>query len=422
MKVRRIIAVCIILALVVPGVLIAQGAQETGETVLKWPLIWVGADSKAAEVARLVGEFNVINDGKYQVDIEENPDYDGYRTKLNAQIASKAVPDLFVFAPEPTMFSFYKGENLLMDFADELAGPWGDVFVGGAVAGATVNGETKSVPYEIAVTPIWYNKALFVKAGVTEMPKTMNDFWKAADKLKAAGIVPTSQMTGGTNAWTSMLWFSHIAASIGGPSVWEKPITDKVFEEAAAILLRMYSDGNTTKDAVGGDAGVSGGHFLAGRTAMFINGPWYIGRVRDEVPEVYANTGVASLPAAGAYPGGQIGFPLSNLSAGYTDVPAKKQAVLAFMKWMTTPENVKAISMDSGALFAVQYKMGPDEVIDPLQAKFVEAVGNATFVATHFQFNYPSNTVAEFGQALAKMALGKATPAEFLQQIAATVK
>lgn len=422
MKVRKIIAVCIIMALVVPGVLFAQGAQEVGETVLKWPLIWVGADSKAAEVARLVGEFNVMNDGKYQVDIEENPDYDGYRTKLNAQIAAKAVPDLFIFAPEPTMFSFYEGDDLLMDFADELAGPWGDVFVGGAIEGATINGETKSIPYEIAVTPIWYNKALFVKAGVTEMPKTMDDFWKAADMLKAAGVVPTSQMTGGTNAWTSMLWFSHIAASIGGPSVWDKPITDKVFEEAAAILLRMYSDGNTTKDAVGGDAGVSGGHFLAGRTAMFINGPWYIGRVRDEVPEIYANTGVASLPAAGAFPGGQIGFPLSNLSAGYTDDAAKKEAVLAFMKWMTTPENVKAISMDSGALFAVQYTMNPDEEIDPLQAKFVESVGNASFVTTHFAFNYATDTVAEFGQALAKMALGKATPAEFLQQIADSIK
>ena len=38
-----------------------------------------------------------------------------------------------------------------------------------------------------------------------------------------------------------------------------------VFVEAAALLNRMYQDGNTTVDAVGGDAGVSGGHFLAGK-------------------------------------------------------------------------------------------------------------------------------------------------------------
>ncbi len=419
---KKILTVCFVLAVVLPAFLFAQSAEETGEVVLSWPTIWVGEDSKASEVARLVDEFNEINDGTYQVDIEENPDYDGYRTKLNAQIAAGAAPDLFVFAPEPTMFSFYEGENLLMDFSDALAGDWGEVFVGGAVAGATIKGETKSVPYEIAVTPIWYNKALMAKAGVSEFPETMDDFWMICDKLKAAGVVPTSQMTGGTNAWTSMLWFSHLAAAFGGPDVWARPITDPAFESAAELLLRMYSDGNTTKDAVGGDAGVSGGHYLAGRTAMFINGPWYIGRVRGDAPEVYENTAVAGLPAVGDYPGGQIGFPLSNLSAAYTDDAKKEEAVLAFMQWMTTPENVKAVSMDSGALFAVKYEMGADEEIDPLQKSFVDSVGKASFVTTHFAFNYATDTVAEFGQALAKMALGKATPAEFLQQIADSIK
>jgi len=421
MKVRRIIAICIILALVVPGFLFAQGAQEVGETVLKWPTIWVGKDSKAGEVERLVNEFNEINDGTYQVDIEANPDYDGYRTKINALVAANAVPDIFIFNPDPVTFKFYEGD-LLMDFADELAGPWGDVFVGGAVAGATIAGETKSVPLEIAVTPIWYNEALMVKAGVTKFPKTMDDFWVVCDQLKAAGIIPTSQMTGGTNAWTSMLWFSHIAASIGGPDVFEKPITDKAFVQAAEILLKMYSDGNTSKDAVGGDAGVAGGHYLAGRSAMFINGPWYIGRVKSDAPEVYANTKVAALPAAGAFPGGQIGFPLSNLAAAATDNAAKAKGVVAFMKWMTTPDNVKAISMDSGAMFAVKYDLAPGDVVDPLQKMFTEATSNSTFVGSHFAVYYGSDVVAEFGQALAKMALGKATPTEFVQQIADSIK
>jgi fucose transport system substrate-binding protein len=421
MKVKRIIAICIILALVVPGFLFAQGAEEGGETVVKWPTIWVGEDSKAGEVERLVNEFNEINDGTYQVDIEANPDYDGYRTKINALVAANAVPDIFVFNPDPTAFAFYEGD-LLMDFTDELAGPWGDVFVGGSIAEATKKGETKSVPFEIAVTPIWYNEALMTKAGVKEFPETMDEFWVICDQLKAAGIIPTSQMTGGTNAWTSMLWFSHIAASIGGPDVWEKPITDKAFVQAAEILLRMYSDGNTSKDAVGGDAGIAGGHFLAGRSAMFINGPWYIGRVRGDAPEVYANTGIAALPAAGTYPGGQMGFPLSSLAAAATDDAAKEEAVVAFMKWMTTPENVKGISMDSGALFAIQYEMGADDVVDPLQKKFMEAVGNATFVSSIFSTHYGSDVVAEFGQALAAMALGKATPTEFVQQIADSIR
>ncbi len=422
MKLKRMLAIFILVLLLVPSVLFSTAQKEEEEVVLTWNTIWLEPDSKAAAVAAIVEEFNAEYAGQYKVVLEGTVDYDGYRDKLNAQMSAGVVPDLFVFGPSPTEMQFYQGEDLMMDFADELTGSWAGDFVSGAIDGATVDGMTKSVPFEIAVTPIWYNKALFAKAGVRTFPATMAEFADAAEKLKAAGIIPTSQMTGGTNAWTSMLWFSHIAASIGGPNVWDKPITDPVFVQAAEILLQMYSDGNTSRDAIGGDAGVSGGHYLAGRSAMFINGPWYIGRVRDEAPDVYENTGIVSIPSAGDYPGGQVGFPLSNLAAAHTDDPDRRAAVVAFMKWMTEPDHVKRISMDSGALFAVKYPITDADVVDPLQKKFMEAASGATFMAEHFARKFESDVIAEFGQALAKMALGEATPEEFVQQIAAMVE
>ena len=324
---KKIFLALTILMVLVAG-LFANGQQDSAgkEVVLKWPTIWVGEDSKAATVKALVDEFNAEYEGKCKVVIEANPDYDAYRNKLNSQIAAGVVPDLFVFNPDPTSYSFYEGKDLLMDFSEEFAGSWGDDFVPGAVDGATINGMTKSVPYEVGYTPVWYNMDIFKKAGISDIPKTYDEFWDACEKIKAAGYIPTSQMTGGTNAWTSMLWFSHIAASIGGPKVWEKDITDPVFVQAAEILAKMYSDGNTSKDAIGGDAGVSGGHFLAGRSAMFINGPWYIGRVKSDAPDVYKATKISSAPAVdGGYEGAQIGFPQSNLAAAYTDDPAKKR-------------------------------------------------------------------------------------------------
>jgi raffinose/stachyose/melibiose transport system substrate-binding protein len=309
-----------------------------------------------------------------------------------------------------------------MDFSKDLAGEWGDSFVKGAVEGATIKGQTKSVPYEVGYTPVWYNMDILKASGVTKIPATYDEFFQACDKIKAAGYIPTSQMTGGTNAWTSMLWFSHIAASIGGPDVWKKPITDPVFVQAAEILARMYKDGNTSKDAVGGDAGVAGGHWLAGRSAMFINGPWYIGRVKNDAPDVFAATKIGPAPiVSGGYTGAQIGFPQSNLAAGQTDDPVKRAAVVAFMKWMTKPENVKKISFASGAMFAVKYSVGAGDSVDAVQAQFMNAVNDSEFVNTHFQANFTTDVVAEFGQALAKMALGEATPRQFVQQIAGKI-
>lgn len=419
---RRLTCIAVTL-LLVTGALFAGGPQEVQkEVVLQWPCIWVAKDSKAATVEALVSKFNADNLGKIRVVIEPNPDYDGYRNKINTMMAAGQVPDLFVFNPDPTQFSFYEG-NVLMDFTQELKGAWGRSFVEGTIEASTRSGAVKSVPYEMGLTPIWYNNALFAKAGLGAFSKTYDEFWAACDKLKAVGVVPTSQMTGGTNAWTSMLWYSHMLASIGGPAVWSKPLGDPMYVKAAELLLRMYSDGNTTKDAVGGDAGVAGGHYLAGRTAIFSNGPWYIGRVRNDAPEVYKNTLLAPAPAvAGGRYGAQIGFLLSNLAAANTSDPARRAAVLAFVKWMTLPENVKTVSKGSGALFAVKTEFAAGEEIDPLQKLFMDASAKAAFVVPHFQANYKTEVVAEFGQALGKMALGRATPQEFVQALQAVNK
>jgi raffinose/stachyose/melibiose transport system substrate-binding protein len=420
---KRITGLAILLMLLAAASLFPSGTQEADkEVVLQWPCIWVAKDSKAPTIQALVEKFNADNLGRIRVVIEPNPDYDGYRNKINTMMAAGQVPDLFIFNPDPTSFTYYQGD-LLMDFAQDLKGDWGRSFVEGTIESSTRNGMVKSIPYELGLTPIWYNSALFSRAGLGSFPKTYEEFWAACGKLKAQGIVPTSQMTGGTNAWTSMLWYSHMLASIGGPSVWSKPLGDPMYVRAAQLLLRMYSDGNTTKDAVGGDAGVSGGHYLAGRTAVFINGPWYIGRVRSEAPAVYEATRVAPAPAvAGGTYGGQIGFLLSNLAAASTSEPARREAVIKFMKWMTLPENVKTVSKGAGSLFCIKTEFAPGEEIDPLQKQFMDASAQAAFVVSHFQANYKTEVVAEFGQALGKMALGRATPQEFVQDLQAVNK
>ena len=53
---------------------------------------------------------------------------------------------------------------------------------------------------ETAILPIWFNMDAFKSVGVTEVPKTWDALYAAFDKLKKAGIAPTSQMTGDTNA------------------------------------------------------------------------------------------------------------------------------------------------------------------------------------------------------------------------------
>ena len=278
---------------------------------------------------------------------------------MNTQLASGSAPDLFIFSPNPTTFQYYESD-VLMDFTEELSGPWSENFVAGYIEASTRDGRTKTVPYEIGLTPIWYNSAHLAQVGYDEFPKTMDEFWELAEALKAADVVPTSQMTGGGNAWTSMLWFSHIVGSLGGPDVWSRPLSDPVFEEAAAVLMRLYQDGNTTRDAVGGDAGVSGGHYMAGNTAVFLNGPWYIGRIRNDAPDTYAATKVAAAPQVGDYHGHQIGFMLSNLAAANTDDPRRRAAVVKWMQFMTVHDRPRERPL--------RQRVGGIDVLDQVRA------------------------------------------------------
>ena len=413
---KKSIFLVLALSLVLAGSLFGGGQQEEAkEITLKWPSIWVGEDSKAASVTALVDQFNADNAGSIRIEIEAQPDYDGYRQKIRTSIAAGIVPDIFTVDQGPSTFEYYESD-LIMDFSDILAESWEDDYKEGTLAQTTYKGQIKALPYEVAITPVWYNMDLLKKAGVSEYPKTYADFMDAAAKLKAAGTIPTSQMTGGSNAWTSMLWYSHFLASFGGPDVYDNLFETDAYVKAAEVLLAMYSDGNTSIDAIGGDAGVSGGHYLAAESAMFINGPWYIGRVKGDAPEVYAATEVGPAPAVGNNKGAQIGFIQTNfMAAANADNPAKAAAAVKFIQWMTKAENVATISKDAGSLFAIKYDSST--MNDPLQKKFITASNDASFTITHLAEKVKADVVSEFGQALGSMALGESTPAEFVEML-----
>jgi len=173
---------------------------QSGEIVLKWPCIWVGKDSKAPAIAEIVDSFNKANAGKIRVEIEPQPDYNAYEQKVRTSLMAGVAPgDIFTIKLNATTKDYYSNK-LLMDFSKDLTGAWKASFDAGAIAQSTVNGKLKTLPFETAILPLWYNMDMLKKAGVTAVPSTMTELWAAMDKVKAAGFYPTSQMTGDTNA------------------------------------------------------------------------------------------------------------------------------------------------------------------------------------------------------------------------------
>jgi raffinose/stachyose/melibiose transport system substrate-binding protein len=412
------VLVVLLLILGLSTQLFAAGGQAKEEKiVIRWPCIWVGADSKANAIKEIVDEYNAKNLGKIEVLIEAMPDYAVYDRKIVADIATGNAPDFFTLKWTPETKALYD-TDILLDITKELDAGWGDSLHRDDVEATRINGKIKVLSYETAITPVWYNIEMFKRAGIAEFPKEMDEFWIACDKIKAIGIVPTSQMTGANNSWTTMLWYSHIMNSLGGPGIWTRPLTDPLFAQGAEIVKKMFLDGNTTADAIGAGWDIPSGHYMAGRTAVFMNGPWFIGRVRNDAPDIYEVTEVSAAPAAGQYKGSQVGFILTVIAAANPKDEAKRAAVIDFMKHLSDPENAKQISREAGSLLTPKFTLGPGEQMDPLQAKFINALNEASFLGNHLGNEFPLTMTEGFGPTLDALIAGKITAKEFGQQLA----
>jgi len=332
-------------------------------------------------------------------------------------LASGTAPaDIWTMFLNPTFALFYQSP-LLMDFSKVMTPEWRANFDGASLAQSTINGMLKSLPYEKAILPMWYNMDLLAKVGVTSVPKTADEFWSLMAKLKAAGISATSQMTGDTNAWTSMLWFSHLAVTFGGPDVWSKPFTDPAFVKAAEMMKTLITE-YSTADAIGLGAGGSGGHFLAGRTAVFSNGPWYTGRADLAATPFFNNIKIAALPAFGPTSDYMISRLQGSFAAAATKDPAREAAIVKFLQFMTEPKNVQRIQEISGAQFAIKTEAKP---ANHLQKQFNDLAANVTIAAADLDTALGSEVTLEFTQQLGALALGKITAEEFTRLVNAKI-
>jgi glucose/mannose transport system substrate-binding protein len=139
------------------------------------------------------------------------------------------------------------------------------------------DGDYVAVPVNVhRVNWLWINPEVFEKAGATP-PKTLDEFFAAADKIKAAGFMPIAH---GGQPWQDGTVFEDLALSILGPQDFRKAFVDldkatltgpKMVEAFAALKkLRGYVDA----DAAGRDWNSATAMLINGKAGMQIMGDW----------------------------------------------------------------------------------------------------------------------------------------------------
>ena len=154
-------------------------------------------------------------------------------------------------------------------------------------------GTLKTIPYQPNVFAFFYNKDLFEQAGITEEPKTWDEFKDVCQKLKDAGITP---ITADDAYLTSFIGY-HLARYIGqdgvkslvtgeeynGESVtWDDEKVKAAAESFADFAKEGYFSENiaTNKYPAGQNQ-----EFAPGDAAIVICGSWLPNEAKDSVAD-----------------------------------------------------------------------------------------------------------------------------------------
>lgn len=284
---RKALTIGTALALVVLGSQMVSAADGDDVTL---QLLQFKED-QAAIIKDMVADFNAQSDG---ITVEATILGDDYSATRQARFAGGEGPDIF----------FVEGYNdaqvwseYLTDLSDE---EWVSDLADNTVDGVTIDGKIYGFPIGLEGYGFVYNKDLFEKAGITELPQTISELKDVNEKLKEAGIQSSSDAM---SEW----WFTgqHLLslpfAAVDDPqgfaeevTAGEKKISDDPYMQGFFDILDMMSEYGEGSNSIGVDYNSSIAKFAAGETAMMMTGNWAEVSMTSANPDI--NLGIFAVP------------------------------------------------------------------------------------------------------------------------------
>jgi raffinose/stachyose/melibiose transport system substrate-binding protein len=268
-----------------------------------------------------------------KVDVETHGGGEDYSALLKAELAAGEEPEIF-------NSSGWAGFDPYVDRATDLSNEaWAKDLVEASKAQISRDGKLLGMPMNLEAYGFTYNKDLFAKAGITELPKTLDELEAAAKKLQDAGITPFAL----TNEWWSMgIHTLNIAlANQADPAAFIEEVKagtktlkdDATMKQWVRLVDIMFANGQ--KNALTTDYNTQVAEFAAGKYAMIQHGNWIQGMIDEVTPGMNL---------------GMMPVPLLDTPNVFTGVPnnwivnsksANVEEAKAFLNWMVTSETGK---------------------------------------------------------------------------------
>lgn len=243
--------------------------------------------------------FEAANpDTKIQIEVVP---WDNLQQKLTTDISAGTNADLAIIGTRWLLD--YVQQGVVASLDDRITPDFKGRFIETFLSPSVLDGKTYGLPIAASARAMYYNKDVFAKAGITEPPKTWDEFKAAAAKIKAAApdVAPFGMQ--GKEIETDV-YFYYAFWSYGGEIVKDgKSGLDSQAGTDAAKLYKSFIDEGLTQPGVTSYSREDVQNlFKQGKVATVITAPFLSNQIKTEAPKL--NYGVAPIPAG---PGGASG-------------------------------------------------------------------------------------------------------------------
>jgi ABC-type glycerol-3-phosphate transport system substrate-binding protein len=342
--------------------------------------------------------------------------YAQYQTRLQAGNP----PDVALLAP--SWVSTFIERDAFAPVDDYVDGEILDSMVESGYNGIEKDGTRFGVPWDASVWGMFYRKDLFEQAGLdpNKPPTTWAELEEYATKLKASGVKQPFafpfKSTDPDDYFLPFLWQAGGEVTEEQDGQWEPTFDSPESEEAAEFVAGLVEKGLVSPDVTGSDWEATMNGFIAGDTAMMMNGMWAIGSLQQGAPDLKDKWATAAYPAG---PAGQatLGYPNALVISDLSENKALAGEFINFFFNEGEPSYFFQYMKVTGVLGWTEDFAETDDpfVKDPLIVPLIESVPFAR--SRPLAPWYEELRQRHLNPNLQEMVRGSITPEEMIQRV-----
>ncbi len=277
--------------------------------------IWAAQNSNKT-AGKVISDFEAATGAKIKVVTIPDP----YEQDLQTKVASGDKPDLAFWQPTASELTSLNATNNLQPLD---GAPWVNKFKPPLrnITGMLNGKRYAALISSPAVEGVYYNKQVFAKYGITDLPKSFDEMIADAKAIKAKGGTPFFEMGG--DRWATQWWVQVQLADAAKAGLWDKvnkqqeKFTDPTILDAIKKYKGLVDEGLFNSNITSANFVDQGKALLAGDAAMVVQVNSFFSELQASANTDELNQKIGFFPIA---PSGNVG----------TFIPDQSNALVAF--------------------------------------------------------------------------------------------